>query len=127
MADDSDDFFRAGVQFAEAGLTAGENGALGEGVGVGGEVGGFVGERRVDGGEVVLGEFGGDGGEGGAGVAGFVGIFLPESGGSDWRMWLVVVMDYHVEDGRISVVQVKLIRIEECYLMLRKTYLEYPF
>jgi hypothetical protein len=41
-------------------LAAGEDGFLGEGVGVLGEIGSFIGKGRVDGGEIVLGEFFGD-------------------------------------------------------------------
>jgi hypothetical protein len=77
MRDHSNHFLGAGVQVLEACLAAGENGFLGEGVRVGGEICCFVGERGVDGTEIVLGEFLGYFWEGSAGVAWFVGVFLP--------------------------------------------------
>lgn len=56
-------------------MAAREDGTAGECVGVGVQVGGFVGVGGVESGVVEVGELLGYGGDGGARVAGFVGVF----------------------------------------------------
>lgn len=79
MGDYSDDFFRAGVEGAEAGLAAGDGCGAGEGIRAG-----FGGPEGVDGCVVEMWEEGFHVGDGAACVAGFIGVFWEELEVSLW-------------------------------------------